>query len=127
MTSTVPTDPVPASRAPGAGGERAGSDDLLALAQAWREAGHGVALATVTATWGSSPTPVGSLLVVREDGRFRGSVSGGCVEGAVIEEARAALADGRHRRLAFSVADERAWEVGLTCGGAMEVFVETVS
>ena len=121
MTSTVPTDPVPASPAPGAG------DDLLALAQAWREAGHGVALATVTATWGSSPTPVGSLLVVREDSRFRGSVSGGCVEGAVIEEARAALADGRHRRLAFSVADERAWEVGLTCGGAMEVFVETVS
>jgi len=103
------------------------NENLLGLAQSWREAGSGVAIATVTATWGSSPRPVGSQLVVREDGSFRGSVSGGCIEGAVIGEAKAAIADGKPRRLEFSVSNERAWEVGLTCGGSVAVFVETLS
>lgn len=103
------------------------NEDLLALAQGWRTDGRGVALATVTATWGSSPRPVGSQLVVRDDGTFRGSVSGGCIEGAVIGEAHAAIKDGKHRRLEFSVSNERAWEVGLTCGGTVQVFVEKLS
>lgn len=102
-------------------------DDELALAQAWREAGHGVALATVTATWGSSPRPVGSQLVVRDDGSFRGSVSGGCIEGEVIGQAKAAIDDGKPRTLEFSVSNERAWEVGLTCGGTVNVFVEKLA
>ena len=104
-----------------------GLDDVLETAQAWHEAGHEVALATVTATWGSSPRPVGSQLVVRDDGTFRGSVSGGCIEGAVIGEAQAAIADGKARRLEFSVSNERAWEVGLTCGGTVNVLVEKLT
>lgn len=103
------------------------SEDLLELAQYWRESGSGVALATVTATWGSSPRPVGSLLVVKDDGSFRGSVSGGCIEGAVIGEAKAAIGDGKPRRLEFSVSNERAWEVGLTCGGTVAVYVEKLT
>ena len=98
-------------------------DDPLALAAAWRADGHDVALATVVATWGSSPRPPGSQLVVRGDGVHRGSVSGGCIEGAVIEEARAVMADGVERLLRYGVTDERAWEVGLSCGGTVEVHV----
>ncbi len=102
------------------------NDDALETAEAWIGEGRRVALATVTHTWGSSPRPVGSQLVVREDGAFRGSVSGGCIEGAVIGEARAAIGDGRARTLEFSVSNERAWEVGLTCGGTVRVFVSRV-
>ena len=98
-------------------------DDPLALAAAWRDGGHGVALATVVATWGSSPRPAGSQLVVRGDGLHRGSVSGGCIEGAVIEEALAVMADGDARLLRYGVTDEMAWEVGLSCGGTVEVHV----
>ena len=98
-------------------------DDPLALAAAWRDGGHGVALATVVATWGSSPRPAGSQLVVRGDGVHRGSVSGGCIEGAVIEEALAVIADGKPRLLSYGVTNERAWEVGLSCGGTVEVHV----
>ena len=104
----------------------AGDDDPLALAAAWRAEGRGVALATVVGTWGSSPRPVGSQLVVDADGRFRGSVSGGCIEGAVVGEALAVIADGRPRLLSYGVTDEMAWEVGLACGGTVEVFVEPV-
>jgi len=103
------------------------NEDLLGLAQHWHEDGRGGALATVIATWGSSPRPVGSQLIVREDGTFRGSVSGGCIEGAVIGEACAAIKDGKHRRLEFSVSNERAWEVGLTCGGTVQVLVEKLT
>lgn len=103
------------------------NEDLLGLAQSWFEDGNGVALATVTATWGSSPRPVGSQLIVRDDGTFRGSVSGGCIEGAVLGEAQEAIKDGKHRRLEFSVSNERAWEVGLTCGGTVQVLVEKLS
>ena len=85
-----------------------------------------MALATVVKTWGSSPSPVGSQLVVRQDGHFEGSVSGGCVEGKVIETAMESIEKGTTRLLEFSVTDEEAWEVGLACGGSVEVFVEPV-
>ncbi len=101
--------------------------EVLSEALAWREAGRGVALATVIATWGSAPRPVGSRLAVDAGGRFAGSVSGGCVEAAVVEEARAVIADGRPRRLAFGVSNERAWEVGLACGGRIEILVEPLT
>jgi xanthine/CO dehydrogenase XdhC/CoxF family maturation factor len=100
--------------------------EIMQQAAAWREAGKGVALATVVNTWGSSPRPTGSRLAVSEGGAFVGSVSGGCVEGAVVEEALQTIRDGRPRLLDFGVSDEQAWEVGLACGGKIEIFVERV-
>lgn len=102
----------------------AGQDNVLDTAAAWHAAGQGVALATVVSTWGSSPRPVGSQLVVNEAGDFIGSVSGGCIEGAVVLEAREVIGDGKPRLLDFGVTDDQAWEVGLACGGKIEVFVE---
>jgi xanthine/CO dehydrogenase XdhC/CoxF family maturation factor len=101
-------------------------DDPLAIAEAWRKAGRDVALATVVETWGSAPRPVGSHLVIDADGNFEGSVSGGCVEGAVIAEAADVIESGTPRTLEFGVADETAWRVGLSCGGRIKVFVEKV-
>jgi xanthine/CO dehydrogenase XdhC/CoxF family maturation factor len=98
--------------------------DVLAAAEAWRKAGRSVALATVVETWGSAPRPVGSHLVVDSDGNFEGSVSGGCVEGAVVGEAIDVIADGAPKMLEFGVADETAWRVGLSCGGRIRVYVE---
>src|SRR5579864_228130 len=100
--------------------------EILEQAAKWRSAGKGVALATVVSTWGSSPRPAGAKLAVNDGGAFVGSVSGGCVEGAVIEEAQAVIADGKPRLLDFGVSDEQAWEVGLACGGKIAVFVERV-
>jgi xanthine dehydrogenase accessory factor len=102
------------------------SDDVLTTAQNWLAEGHRVALGTVVKTWGSAPRPTGSQIAVRDDGAFVGSVSGGCVEGAVIQEAQAAIGDGRIRKLEFGVSDEQAWSVGLACGGRIEIFVEPV-
>jgi xanthine dehydrogenase accessory factor len=102
------------------------SDDVLATAQTWLAEGHRVALGTVVKTWGSAPRPAGSQIAVRDDGAFVGSVSAGCVEGAVIQEAQAAIGDGRIRKLEFGVSDEQAWSVGLACGGRIEIFVEPV-
>ncbi|MEO1198036.1 MAG: XdhC family protein [Pseudomonadota bacterium] len=101
-------------------------DDILVLAETWREAGKNVALATVIETWGSAPRPVGSHLVITSDGDFMGSVSGGCVEGAVVTEALDVIEDGKPRVLEFGVADETAWEVGLSCGGRIRIYVERV-
>ena len=115
-TSELTPEPIPT-----------GGDDPLDLAAAWRAEGKGVALATVISTWGSSPRPVGSQLVVDDGGDFQGSVSGGCIEGAVIAEARAAIRDGKPRLLSYGVTNEQAWEVGLTCGGTVEIFVERVT
>jgi xanthine/CO dehydrogenase XdhC/CoxF family maturation factor len=98
--------------------------DVLATAEAWRQAGRNVAIATVVETWGSAPRPVGSHLVVDGDGNFEGSVSGGCVEGAVVGEAIDVIGDGRPKMLEFGVADETAWRVGLSCGGRIKVYVE---
>lgn len=99
-------------------------EDILHQACVWHETGQDVALATVIRTWGSSPRPVGSHLAVNSNSDFVGSVSGGCVEAAVIQEALATIADGEPRLLEFGVSDERAWEVGLTCGGRIQVYVE---
>jgi xanthine/CO dehydrogenase XdhC/CoxF family maturation factor len=102
----------------------ANSDDILRKAAEWHGAGRQVALATVVATWGSSPRPVGSQLVVDEQGNMLGSVSGGCIEGAVVHEAREVMTDGKPRLLDFGVSDADAWGVGLACGGKVQVFVE---
>ncbi|HTO31274.1 MAG TPA: XdhC family protein [Pararhizobium sp.] len=98
--------------------------DPLTIAEQWRTSGRGVAIATVIETWGSAPRPVGSHLVIDADGNFHGSVSGGCVEGAVIGEAVDVIASGTARTLEFGVADETAWKVGLSCGGRIRVYVE---
>jgi xanthine dehydrogenase accessory factor len=102
-------------------------EDILAIAAAWRAAGEQVAIATVVETWGSSPRPAGSRLAVTASGRLMGSVSGGCIEGAVADAAKQAMASGAPRLLDFGVSDERAWEVGLSCGGKMKVFVEPLA
>lgn len=99
-------------------------DNVLPQAKAWMDQGHNVAIATVINTWGSAPRPVGSQLVIEENGQFVGSVSGGCIEGAVVEEAMSAIADGKARTLEFGVADEDAWAVGLACGGDIRIYVE---
>ena len=105
---------------------QAGDDELFQRVHAWRAAGKGVALATVVRTWGSSPRAEGSHLAVEQGGGFIGSVSGGCVEGAVIAEAMTVIADGKPKLLDFGVSDEQAWDVGLACGGKVQVYVERV-
>ncbi|HEX7843552.1 MAG TPA: XdhC/CoxI family protein [Kofleriaceae bacterium] len=102
------------------------TDAVLAQALAWLAGGRKVALATVARTWGSSPRPAGSKLAVDDAAEFVGSVSGGCIEGAVIQEALEVMAAGGSRLLSFGVSDETAWEVGLACGGKIEVLVEAV-
>ncbi len=97
---------------------------VLEMADQWQAAGRRVAIATVIATWGSSPRPVGSQLLVDEHGEFLGSVSGGCIEGAVVGEALEVIASGMPRLLEFGVSDETAWEVGLSCGGKVQIYVE---
>jgi len=99
----------------------------LKSAAAWAAQGHKVALGTVLATWGSAPRPSGSQIAVRDDGVFVGSVSGGCVEGAIIEAAQEAMTDGKIRRLEFGVSNQTAWDVGLACGGRIEILVEPVT
>ncbi|QRY68998.1 XdhC family protein [Ensifer sp. PDNC004] len=101
--------------------------DPLDIAEAWLKEGRRVAIATVIETWGSAPRPVGSHLVIDGDGNFQGSVSGGCVEGAVITEATDVIASGAAKILEFGVADETAWRVGLSCGGRIRILVERVN
>lgn len=98
--------------------------DPLTIAERWAAEGRDVAIATVVETWGSAPRPAGSHLVIDGDGNFHGSVSGGCVEGAVVNEAMDVMEAGEPRMLEFGVADETAWEVGLSCGGRIKVYVE---
>ncbi|MGA3400349.1 MAG: XdhC family protein [Acetobacteraceae bacterium] len=99
-------------------------EDVLSTAAAWRAAGEQVALATVTETWGSSPRPAGSQMAVTRSGKMAGSVSGGCIEGAVADAALKTMETGTPQLLDFGVTNERAWEVGLACGGKVKVFVE---
>lgn len=101
--------------------------DPLMVAEEWAAAGRGVALATVIDTWGSAPRRAGSHLVIDAEGNFHGSVSGGCVEGEVIAEAADVIETGKARLLAFQVADETSWRVGLSCGGRISVYVERIS
>ena len=99
-------------------------EDVLATASDWTLAGRSVAIATVIETWGSSPRPVGSHLLVDKDGAFVGSVSGGCIEGAVVREAQGVIASGEPKLLEFGVSDQMAWDIGLACGGKIRLFVE---
>src|SRR6201986_447771 len=101
-------------------------DDVLQTAEQWLGEGRKVALGTVVKTWGSSPRQAGSRIAVRDDGAFVGSVSGGCGEGAVIEEAIVAMNDGKVRNLEVGVSDQQAWDVGLAWGGRIAIFVEPV-
>lgn len=98
--------------------------EILGDIAAWQARGDKIAVATVINTWGSSPRAPGSKMAVNQKGEMIGSVSGGCVEGAVVEEAMRVIKTGRPKLLHFGVADENAWEVGLACGGTIEVFVE---
>jgi xanthine/CO dehydrogenase XdhC/CoxF family maturation factor len=98
--------------------------DPLIIAEVWTDEGRAVAVATVVETWGSAPRPAGSHLVIDAEGNFHGSVSGGCVEGAVVAEAIDVIATGTPRMLEFGVADETAWRAGLSCGGRIKVYVE---
>lgn len=108
-------------------GEAGASRDVPAIARQWLDEFGAIALATVIKTWGSSPVPVGGQLVVGPEDRFEGSVSGGCVEGAVITTAAEVMASGMPKVLEFGVGDETAWRVGLPCGGRIEIFVERLS
>jgi xanthine/CO dehydrogenase XdhC/CoxF family maturation factor len=101
-------------------------NDIPELASKWFDEGRKVALATVVATWGSSPRPCGSQLVVDDKSEFFGSVSGGCVEGAVISEAQQVMQTMQPKLLEFSVSNEMAWDVGLACGGTVKIYVEPV-
>jgi xanthine/CO dehydrogenase XdhC/CoxF family maturation factor len=108
------------------GGKQVSEDDVLTAAESWRREGRGVAIATVVETWGSAPRPVGRHLVIDDQDNFLGSVSGGCVEGAVVAEAHEVIRSGKPRLLEFGVADDTAWNVGLSCGGTIRVYVEKI-
>jgi xanthine/CO dehydrogenase XdhC/CoxF family maturation factor len=105
----------------------ASDHSILEQASNWLAEGRKVAIATVVETWGSAPQPVGSQLVIDSEGNFIGSVSGGCVEGAVVTEAIDVIQAGAPKLLQFGVADETAWKVGLACGGKIGVYVEPVN
>ena len=98
--------------------------EILGEVERWRENGEKVVVATVIATRRSAPRPVGTSLAVSESGKMCGSVSGGCVESDVYENARDVMATGEPKLLSYGIADEEAWEVGLPCGGEIDVFVE---
>ena len=100
---------------------------ILEQALLWLDQGQEVALATVISTWGSSPRPIGSQMAITQNGEVIGSVSGGCIEGAIIHEAKRVIAENSPAQFHFGVTDEQAWEVGLTCGGEMTVYVEPLA
>ncbi len=98
--------------------------DILPNVESWRRDGKRVAVATIVKVWGSAPRPLGSKMAISDAGDMAGSVSGGCVEGAVFEEAQGVLAEGEPRLVHYGVSDEQAWAVGLSCGGQIEVYIE---
>jgi xanthine/CO dehydrogenase XdhC/CoxF family maturation factor len=103
-------------------------EKILEEAHSWISIGQSVILATVIQTWGSSPRPIGSRMIVNQQGDFSGSVSGGCVESAVVRECMSLLQDkNSHKTLDFKVSNENAWEVGLACGGEMAIFIEKIN
>ena len=102
-------------------------DQVLAKLADWRDRGKKAAVATVVRTWGSSPRPVGSMLGISEDAEMVGSVSGGCIEGAVVREALEIMEGAPPRLIDYGVSNEQAWEVGLACGGKLEVYIEPVT
>jgi xanthine/CO dehydrogenase XdhC/CoxF family maturation factor len=102
-------------------------DEVLEQLRGWQDGGHQVAVATVVSTWGNSPRPVGSQLGINDRGEMVGSVSGGCIEGAVVREALEVMAGAPPKLLDYGVSNEQAWEVGLACGGKLEVYIEAVA
>ena len=98
--------------------------DVLPAIEQWRARGERVAIAMVVKTLGSAPRGIGAKMAVSSGGSMAGSVSGGCIEGAVFDACQAAIASGQARLLHFGVADDDAWDVGLACGGTIDVFVE---
>jgi|TARA_B110000027_G_scaffold55778_1_gene60426 xanthine dehydrogenase accessory factor len=101
-------------------------EDLKEIISEWSQNGAVLVLARVVKTWGSSPRTVGSMMVINQDQKISGSVSGGCVEGAVVKQAHALFAQHTAEKLSFGVSDEEAWSVGLSCGGSIEVYVQAV-
>lgn len=101
--------------------------EVLPDIEAWRAAGDRVAVATVVKVEGSAPRPVGSTMAISSSGELAGSVSGGCVESAVFEEAQEVLETGQPKLIRYGITDEMAWDVGLSCGGTIEVYVEPVA
>ena len=101
--------------------------EVLGELNEWTHAGEDIALATVVETWGSSPRPLGSKMIVTRSGKMAGSVSNGCIEGAVFEEAQKVLKSGQPKIAAFGVADDVAFDVGLACGGHIEVFIQPLA
>ena len=103
-------------------------EKILEEAKDWLSVNHSVILATVIQTWGSSPRPVGSRMIVNEKGDFSGSVSGGCVETAVVRECLSLIKERRDfKKIEFKVSDENAWEIGLACGGEIAIFLEQIN
>lgn len=98
--------------------------EILSEIEQWQGAGERVVVATVVATRRTAPRPVGSSLAVSASGKLCGSVSGGCVEGDVVEQAREVLETGEPKLLSYGISDDMAWSVGLPCGGEIDVFVE---
>lgn len=98
--------------------------DILGQIEAWQAEGEEIALATVVSAAGSTPRPVGAKMIVSKSGKMHGSVSGGCVEGSVIEHALGVLETGQPKLVEYGISDEMAWDVGLSCGGQIEVFIE---
>ncbi len=101
--------------------------EVLSELQVWTAGGEQIALATVVETWGSSPRPLGSKMIVTRSGKMAGSVSNGCIEGAVFEESQKVLKAGKPRLAAFGVADDVAFSVGLACGGHIEVYIQPLA
>jgi len=101
-------------------------DDIFGVLKRWLDEGKNAAIATVVTRKGSALRPVGAKMIISSQGEMHGSVSGGCVEGAVIDEARHVLKTGKPKLVKYGIADETAWDVGLSCGGMIEVFVEVV-
>jgi xanthine dehydrogenase accessory factor len=102
--------------------------DILEQIEAWRSEGEDeIALATVISAAGSTPRPVGAKMIVSKSGKMHGSVSGGCVEGSVIEHALTVLQSGQPKLIEYGISDEMAWDVGLSCGGQIEVFIEPLA
>lgn len=100
--------------------------DYLKHIQDWKKNGNKMVLARVIKTWGSSPRPIGSVMIVNQDGKMAGSVSGGCVEGAVVKKSLDVLDGQKSLKLSYGVSDEDAWSVGLSCGGSIQVYLETM-
>tara|TARA_B100000029_G_C17305857_1_gene862469 strand:+ start:357 stop:683 length:327 start_codon:yes stop_codon:yes gene_type:complete len=100
---------------------------IISQAVEWKNKGHEVAIATVVETWGSSPRPVGSQMIINDDMDILGSVSGGCIEGAIAEEAQQILKNNKPKLLNYGISNKTAWDVGLACGGKIQVFVEKIT